>query len=233
MTKFKIIVLTTILACIPAAGAAIPVTNFSFEVPDLGHNTSATERFTQGVPIMGWTGTTMSNQAFGVADPSNTQFSGTDTATLPATGDGAQYGYLNLAAGNSASFTYSGATLGTFQQGQLYRLTVAVGGRRDGGLPASSSVIELLANGVPVAMQSCAAMADTFRDLTLNFTAGAGLAGQSIGIVLMAANTSNGFEQGIFDNVRLEAVPEPATFTFISLGLVGIMAGAWRRKKSA
>ena len=56
---------------------------------------------------------------------------------------------MNLDYGNfSNTFTYSGFSLGTFVQGSSYTLTVALGGRKDSGLPANLFSIYLLANGL-------------------------------------------------------------------------------------
>ena len=188
----------------PAGG--IPVENASFELPDLGYDAAPLERHTTTTPP-GWTAALNDHQgqAVGVLDPADDLYTGTDAPVLPGSAEGAQTCYLNLAAGFSNSLTYSGRRLGRFVEGQAYTLTVALGGRRDSGAPASAMRITLLANGKPAGPGAAASpVADRFFDLSYSFTATAAEAGEAIGIQLSASNHAKaGFQQAHFDNVRL------------------------------
>ena len=230
---------SAIFLCVAAAfsvsAQATPITvqNFSFEQPDLGHDTSTTERFVSS-SVPGWSSTGSAGTGFGVADPSDRNYSGANGPVLPGTADGAQYAFLNLPSGFGNTLTYAGSSLGNFISGVTYSLTVALGGRRDGGAPPDHYGITLLANGLAVGVSAAAAgIADNFFDLTYSFTATDAQNGMAIGIALSATNTGPRFEQANFDNVRLSdsSVPEPATLLLLSLGLAGM--GALRRRDSA
>lgn len=201
----------------------IAVQNFSFEQPDLGHNTSATERFdTSSIP--GWSANGSGGTGFGVADPSGNNYTGANGPVLPGTADGAQYAFLNLPSGFGNTLTYAGFSLGHFISGETYSLTVALGGRGDNGAPPNLYGITLLANGLAVGTSATAAgIADTFFDLTYTFTASDAQNGMDIGIALSANNTGTAFEQANFDNVRLSttSVPEPSTILLsASIGML-------------
>ena len=220
-------------ALTPSAHAtAIPVDNYSFELPDQGHDTSTVQRFAS--TVASWFCVGSGSTGYGVDDPSNTQYSGTDGPVLPGTADGAQFAFMNLPDGFSNTFTYAGSSLGNFVAGETYTLTVALGGRRGTGLPANSFGISLLASGAPVGTGASApGVADTFFDVSYSFTATALEDGLPIGIRFDASNTGGGFRQANFDNVRLAttAVPEPATFSLLALG-TGFIA-ARRRNAQA
>ena len=150
-------------------------------------------------------------QAVGVLDPAEPLYTGTDAPVLPGSAEGAQTCYLNLAAGFTNSLTYSGRSLGRFVKGQTYTLTVALGGRRDNGMPATEMSITLLANGKPAGPGAVASpVADRFFDLSYSFTATAAQAGQAIGIQIFAKSAGADFQQAHFDNVRLSTARAPA-----------------------
>ncbi len=183
----------------------IPVENSSFESPDLGHDTVERERFTTETP-KSWVAATNNHDdaAVGVLDPYVRMYRGSDLPALPGTADGAQTGYFNLRAGSSNVLTYSGSSLGRFTPGDTYTLTVALGGRRDNGLPASWIGLTLLANGAPAGPGTGApAVAGVFFDVSYSFTATAAEAGKDIGIQISARNDTREFQQANFDNVRL------------------------------
>jgi hypothetical protein len=56
------------------------------------------------------------------------------------------------------------------------------------------------------------------------------LLGQHLQIRLLALPGVVGGEETEFDNVRLDAVPEPGTIALLAAGLAGLLAAAWRRK---
>ena len=185
--------------------AVIVVENASFELPDLGHDIALIPRHTTETPP-GWTAAENNHggTAVGVHDPCDILYRGTNGPVLPGTADGAQTCYMNLGSGEANTLTYAGFSLGHFVEGQTYTLTVAVGGRRDGGAPASAIGIALLAGGKPAGAGATApAVADRFFDLRGVFTATAAEGGKPIGIQISARNASTGFQQANIDNVRL------------------------------
>jgi hypothetical protein len=212
---------------------AIPVPNFSFDDPDLGHNAFSGERFA-GDTSPAWFTTGTGATGYGVFDPWSSNYTGTDGPVLPGTADSAQVGFLNLPAPFSNNFTYIGTSLGNFVLGQTYELKVAVGGRKDGGLPPSLYTVTLLAGVTPAGTgASGAGVADTFYDLSYSFTATAAEAGLPIGISLAASNNrTSGFSQANFDNVRLTLVPEPSSLTILAIAAIGLPCFR-RRKRSS
>lgn len=215
-----------------AHAAPITIENFSFVDPAIAVNPDA-ERFIDRAPPA-WSIVRDGGNAVGVANPINSLYGGTGgggvDGNLPGTGEGVTYGYLNIGNGGTASMTYGGTSLGTFSDfgtGAAFTLTVAIGERLNLGAPTYT--LELLNDGAAVAFSQGTATAGNFTDLVTNFvtTTETGL----IGIRITGTNTSGGFRQANFDNVRLDiaAVPEPSTLGLLGLTTVGIAAVRRRR----
>jgi hypothetical protein len=121
-------------------------------------------------------------------------------------------------------------TLGTtITLGMQYTLTVAVGYRDVGTFDFGGFRLELLAGGNVVATTGNVASTPlgTFTDSSLTYTAQAGDSG-ALGIRLInLGNGSNG-QIADFDNVRLDAVPEPSSA--VLAGLAGLALFLRRRK---
>jgi hypothetical protein len=126
--------------------------------------------------------------------------------------------------GNVLAYTNGGGafisqTVGTVLAGVTYFLQVEVLHRTDFPM---MGIVQLQINGVPVVTATGPdAGPGTWNNFTASYTASAADAGKNLTIFL----TSNGV-QGDFDNVRLNdslgGVPEPATFSFLGLGLVAL-----------
>jgi len=184
-----------------------------------------------------WT-TTTSGGVAGVDNPVASMFPGTGGSSsdglLPGTADGYTFGFINLqGTGSTGSMTYSGPSLGNFAIGQTYTLTLAAGWRADQA--ASTYAIELLNNGVAVntPVFYTASTQGSFADLpSLTFT-DTGDTG-SIGIAILAVNdgkSNTGFEQAVFDNVRLVETPEPSTYAEILGGCLLLGLVVWYQRQ--
>ena len=211
------------------SASSITVPNFSFESPALPGSQNDNGGDGNTTAITGWTiSTSPTNTDNGVYHP----IAGfTSTEPLPAPADGNQVAYLVPDAEGIASITTS-ASLGNVAPKMLYTLTVALGNRSDNMcFDSGFYTIDLLANGVSVATAGLAGSAivhGTFTDLSASFTSPTSgmVIGESLTIRLSASSGSPNNE-GIFDNVRLTAVPEPAISTMIVSGMAML---AWLRR---
>ncbi len=177
-----------------------------------------------------WTFVDPDSPAFGVYNPYN-EYSRAANANLPGTADSTQYAFANLTTlGHSATFTYSGASLGNFVAGDTYTLTVAIGDTLGDTSPTYS--VSLLSNGSPVGTAGTGtATAGIFTDLSETFTATALQNGQTIGILLTGTDNIGGFEQPNLTNVRLSVVtPEPSSALLLTLAGVGLVFWSRRRR---
>ncbi|MBX2850282.1 MAG: PEP-CTERM sorting domain-containing protein [Phycisphaeraceae bacterium] len=199
-----------------AAAAPITVTNFSFETPDI------TNQNVTGVP----TGWTAPNGATGIKYRDN--FADLVTAGIP---DGNQWGLITFTASNK-DVTLAQDTGVTIVEGVTYTLTVAVGEQFNQA--AVVDIARIFLYGATTGDTAAFAVTDNidligagddsaWADFEVSFTATAGQAGESLVIGLGSgsniANGGTGFNSNVaFDNVRLEAVPEPGSLALLGLG---------------
>ena len=133
--------------------------------------------------------------------------------------DGVTVGYSN-------GGTIDQVVSATAVAGTTYDLSAFVGSRLDGFYAAPT--VQLLINGNVVATATGATpTSGAWSDWTTSYTATAGQAGQSIEVLLTAPGA-----QSDFDDVSLTAVPEPATWAMMILGM-GAMGAALRRRRNA
>lgn len=210
------------LALASSANAAtmITVLNASFE------DTAANDGSAVSDTVVSWTGT----GSFGTQD-FNTSV---NTSNLPVATDGEQHAYTNGT--NNGLGTLSQVTGHTIVAGETYTLTVDVG--QVHAFSGSEARIWLFGNtgGVGTNFAENAGIVANNQggylvNQTVTFTAGAGEAGQSLGIAISGGtNTTQGVRQVLFDNVRLEfdVVPEPSSAALLGLGGLALI---FRRRK--
>jgi hypothetical protein len=184
-----------------AGATSIPITNAGFESPAL------TNGAFQQANILGWSG------SGGVFNPTTAHFPG----EAP---EGQNTGFSN---GQPLSQTLTIVLAAN----TTYTLTVLVGDRLDTAFPGYH--VQLLAGST--ILSECATCVTpqngSFSLVTVTYSTGASdpLIGQALSIVL----GSDGLQTN-FDDVRLDAVPEPTTIAFLGSG--GAVAGvAWCRRR--
>jgi hypothetical protein len=213
---------TLAFAAAPAFASMIPVNNYSFETLPAGGLTS-TGGCVGGcvyavAPISGWTNTGVSGQI----QPSGTQFT--------SLSDGLTSAFSN---GPTISQTV-GATVGV---GTAYTLSVAIGQRRDSGSYGGSADLLIGATALNggahtiLAGGTAPTLGNWSTFTTATYFGSAADAGASITIELRSVGVdAQGItHQGNFDNVRLDGVPEPASFLLIGSALLALKAFRRRR----
>jgi len=197
-----------------AGAAAITVANHSFEADDLidGHDSGA-------LPT-GWSKS--GGAAVGYLDRNSGAYS---TAILPTPDntDGEQLAWSNFGG-------FYQVLSDVLEADTTYTLTVDVGDRNNTGFPGA---VLRLGSGVTFASNLLAptVVSNTTPDANwetwqTTFTTGAAPAG--LDDPLRVELVDLGGVQVLFDNVRLNAVPEPATLGMLVIGGVGVLL---RRKR--
>ena len=204
---------TLALAAAPAFASPISVSNYSFETLPPGGMTTlcGTGGCISGgaVAIPGWTSTALigqGQQQLVAVPPGTTQWN-----SVP---DGSTFAFSN---GPTIS-----QTVGTVAAGDVYTLQVDIGDRV--GFPVTGS-IDLLINGNTYTGTGTAPTAGNFSNYIATYTGTTADAGQAIVIELQSSGAQAGF-----DNVRLDAVPEPASFLLIGPALLFL---GLRRRRAA
>ena len=192
-----------------SANAAITIVNHSFESTDVTANLSANPSSTT---MPGWT--TIAGTEY-LADR-NTGTLGSNTDPTPDA-DGEQF--LLTKGGGAYQVTSEAMAANT-----VYTLTVDIGDRTNQGFPtvdmrigtgstfgANLLAATVVSNTTPT---NAGTTTDGWETWVYTFTNGAGVPTESLRVELF--DTGGG--QALFDNVRLEAVPEPTTTALLGLG---------------
>ena len=194
------------LAAAPCFGSPIFVNDFSFETLPVGGLTftgcGAGCSYSEGVGIPGWSVTPGAQIGqFQPGNPGNTNY----FSTLS---DGSTNAYSNVP-GSVISQTV-GATV---VLGEVYTLMVDIGWRKDAGFTGTADLmihgIAYPATGTPIQ--------GAFGLFTAAYTGTSADVGQLITIELRSSGP-----QANFDNVRLDAVPEPASLLLIAPALLAL-----------
>ena len=195
------------MGTLTAGAAAIAINNSGFETT--WPNFSA---------VPGWTGS-------GYSDATNPGAGyGNISTTLGTGGDGANY--LTLGAGQATNGTISQITSSLVALGDMFTLTIGIGNRggysSDDTAAAYVGSIRLLIGGIAVASNQLAGtdtpIAFGFSNATLSYTSTALDAGKTVGVQIGDAGS-----RLEFDNVRLDAIPEPSSSVMLLGGLGAVL----------
>ena len=212
------------LVAIPAFASPIFVNNFSFETGFVKTNSCAVGDATCGIDftstISGWTVTGAAG------DP-----------TVGLFQPGGPTGRFNTLSDGATSAISGGATISqmvtpTMVAGWTYVLRVDLGQRKDVPMDGTADLLICTnsngtsCNGAVIATGTTPT-AGSFGTFTATYLATAADAGKYITIELKSTG-----QQGNFDNVRLDSVPEPASFLLIGSALLGLSAFRRRRANS-
>jgi hypothetical protein len=194
-----------------ASAVSVPVPDFSFE-----NTTNITaDGGTTAAPDVGTNWLAAGNGGVFLMNPTDTNFLGTSGSpgTLPAPADGTNYLVINI----NGHPGYCWQKIGNLQSNTIYTLTIAVGqdlitagGQGEIALVNGSNPFGTILAFTPV--DSTAIPAGSFMDYTLVFTTGQKASGPLT--ILMQGNTGT---QMLFDNVRLDATPAPASPTALAV----------------
>jgi len=219
------------LACVlglpigPAQAATIAITNSSFETTTLVED---------GLDHPGVTGWTWDNA--GYIGTMNPQAGGVFFSSAQANDVGPTVGSIGTMTGRNIMFTNGGGVMSqttaeSITVGQQYTLTVAIGQRDVGGHSFGGYTIALWdADSLLAAASSNTVpggVAGNFADVALTYTS---LTGDSGNLRIFLTNNAAGSGSRVteFDNVRLDAVPEPSSA--ILIGLAGLVFSQRRRR---
>ena len=226
MNAKQTIVIGTALAVVlagSAQAALLTVANPSFEQPVA---TSGGSWVDTGV-ISGW-GKLSAEPWAGVAHCQNRLTAGTP---LYASGGpaGNQCAFVYLTTSPPAGFVQSLTDVLTADW--TYTLTVAVG-RRGTAETAGQYKIELLAGGNPVAQATGVATwtTDSWQDVVANITVPGGHAEINNALGVRLSHIGSGSTYADFDNVRLDAVPEPGGVLLVVAGAASLIRRRRRRR---
>jgi len=230
--------LVAVAAC-PSYAELLPIDNPGFEIPVL-----ADDDYDYS----------MDNEGWGYFDNGGNQGSwNVTTADYPGQApQGQNVGWTNpgdaVPGGFAQVLTDANATL---KEGMRYTLSVEVGNSVT--YPSGGYKVQLLAGGTPHTPgtggdytgpvtggtllaednNSLTIPAGTFKTSVVTYTydpAQSSLLGQRLQIRLLAL-PGGGDAETEFDNVRLDAVPEPGTLVLMSMGAVALLAYASRRRR--
>ena len=170
---------------------------------------------------------TVLNQSFenpgggGGSYPAATSWVG-NSFTEISTDVGLSGGHLARYGGQNANTTGSQDLAVGFLANSVYTLTISIGDRATGDLSGTVN-FGLTAGGTPQGSftQVTTAQIDdnTFQDFIYTLTTGAVAPTGNVGIKFSADTTG----RGVFDNVRLEVVPEPSTALCAVIGGLALL----------
>lgn len=220
-SNFLVSLITCLLLAlfrVDADAIPIAVPNFSFDSPAVADGLDA-------FSVTSWNESGSGAFQSGVFNPQDAQFPGSSgSGDLPAPALGQQAVFLNIGGAAGVSRT-TASPLTTIQANTIYTLTIAVGVRLDFPLPgvvlgetfmALRLPNDQTAGGAQLVINANNITRGTFADFSVSFTTNASspLIGQDLRAFVGYAGDSN---SGVmFDNVRLDATPVPATLLNIS-----------------
>jgi hypothetical protein len=187
-----------------------------------------------GVIPAGWSAVgPISGAFYGYYNPDSSAYEGTNGPGVATNMSGPNVFYF----GSAVTGQGIQQTLGeTFAADTAYSLVVALGSRNDSTDFTASLDVVILAGATPIASATFRnnAFDGTFADYSLDYAynpAHFGLIGQPLTIRFLENNTVSAGELDI-DNIRMTAIPEPASAALLlGLGVLGF--GLARRRPSA
>ena len=198
-----------------ASASLVSVNNASFESPAVGDGS-----WSNGADD--WLGS-----SFGIQDWTDSDYTGStgNTQDIPGA-DGNQGIWIN-----SGGYCYQ--DVGALAANTTYTLTVAVGNRASKSYDTSLIQLAFYQDsyggtllGSSGSLGGTASAGGNHVDVAYQFVTGASVSGN-----LVIALEQTGASQANVDNVRLEAIPEPATLGLVGIFGVGLMVARRRMKR--
>ena len=218
-----------------AQGAAVTITNFSFENPVEANDDNST--FLDNQTAYGFTAVTPAGANFcdiGIENP-NEGYSGAAGAGTPTGANGTNVLFINDDNVGNKAYIYQ--NVGMLLANTTYTFTVAIGARTDRiNEPGYLTLINTAAGvttdaGTTLSTTSgISSVPGSFQDFSTTYTTGATVSGN---LTIELYTIENGDIQASFDNLRLtatSAVPEPSSVAACLVGAAGI-AGWIRRRR--
>lgn len=226
--KLGAVVLVAALGAVSVDATSITVSNDSFEADVIGGGDfvaypSVTDWTIGSLNLSGHPGASewglfypLTGFGFNTANPLGAPAQGNQTL-----------GFFDILGGTASQ------TVGTIAGGTTYTLTVAVGWRA--GTTLMPYGIDLLANGTPLTPTNSVLTAPTSGNFVDNsktyfIPTGSALVGDALAIQLTGTGNDATAAQVYFDNIRLDAIPEPsaALMLLAGLGILGRIGGRRR-----